>query len=52
MCHQIDDYNIERCAELEVAGSNPGRVKSTGLKITQENVLPLLWHLKMIRHSV
>ena len=41
-----------RCAELEVAGSYPGRVKTTGLKINQENVLPLMWHLEMIRHSV
>lgn len=40
-----------RFAELEVVGSNPGRVKTTDLKITQENVLPLLWHLQIVRHS-
>ena len=31
-----------RSAEREVAGSNPGQTNTQGLKITRENVLPLL----------
>ena len=31
-----------RSAEREVAGSNHGRTDTQGLKITEENVLPLL----------
>ena len=38
-------------AEQEVAGTNPWRTNTQGLKITEENVLPLLWHLQMVRHS-
>ena len=41
----------ERSAERGVAGSNPGRTNTQGLKITEENVLPLLWHLQSVRHS-
>ena len=43
-----------RVAQLdkrEVAGSNSGRTSTQGLKITEENVLPLLRHLQMVRHS-
>ena len=32
-----------RSAERYVAGSNPGRTNTQGLKINEENVLPLLW---------
>ena len=32
----------EQSAERGVAGSNPGRTNTQGLKITEENVLPLL----------
>ena len=38
-------------AEREVAGSNSRRTSTQGLKITEENVLPLLRHLQMVRHS-
>ena len=43
-----------RVAQLdkrEVAGSNSRRTSTQGLKITEENVLPLLRHLQMVRHS-
>ena len=40
-----------RSAEREVTGLNPGRTNTQGLKITEENVLRLLWHLQMARHS-
>ena len=41
-----------RSAERKVAGSSPGRSNTQGLKITEENnVLSLLWHLQMVRHS-
>ena len=35
---------LDKCqsAEREVAGSNPGRNNTWGLKITEENVLPFL----------
>ena len=44
---------LDKClsAEREVAGSNSGRTNTRGLKITEENVLPLLRHLQMVRHS-
>ena len=36
-----------------MAGPNPGRTNTQGLKkITEENVLPLLWHLQIVRHSI
>ena len=41
--------NKRRSAEKEVAGSNSGRTNTQGLKITEENALPLLWHLQMVR---
>ena len=34
--------NKRRSAEKEVAGSNSGRTNTQGLKITEENALPLL----------
>ena len=36
-------------AEWEVAGSNPIWTNTQGLKINDENVLPLLSHLQMVR---
>ena len=36
-------------AEWEVAGSNPIWTNTQGLKINEENVLPLLSHLQMVR---
>ena len=36
-------------AEWEVAGSNPIWTNTQGLKINEENVLPLLLHLQMVR---
>ena len=36
-------------AEWEVAGSNPIWTNTQGLKINEENVLPLLFHLQMVR---
>ena len=37
-----DQLDKRRCAEREVTGSNPGQTNTQGLKITEENVLPLL----------
>ena len=38
-----------RSAERKVAwGSNPGRTNSQGLKITEENVLPLVRHSSLL----
>ena len=38
-------------AEWEVTGSNPGQTNTQGLKITEEKVLTLEWHLQMVRLS-
>ena len=38
-------------AERKVTGLSPGPTNTQGLKITEENALPLLWHLQMVRHS-
>ncbi len=35
----------------EVWGPLSDRINTQGLKITEENVLPLLLHLQMVRHS-
>ena len=41
---------VERQTTMrKIEGSIPDRVKSQGLKITKENVLPLKLHLQMIR---
>ena len=40
-----------RSAEQEVAVSNTSQTNSYVLKITEENVLPLLRHLQMVIHS-
>ena len=37
-----------RAVMREVAGSNPGRINTQDLKITQEKVLPLQNHLQMV----
>ena len=44
---------LDKCqsASQEVAGINPGWTDTRGLWITEENVLPLLWHLQMVRQS-
>ena len=36
--------------EREFAGSNPNKTNIQGLKITEENVLSLLWQLQTVRH--
>ena len=40
-----------RTVMWEVAGSNPGRNNTQDLKITEEKVLPLKFHLQMVRIS-
>ena len=35
----------------EVGVQDPDRTHTQGLKITEENVLPLLRHLQAVRHS-
>ena len=40
-----------RAVMREVAGSNPGRINTQYLKITEEKVLPLQFHLQMVRLS-
>ena len=39
------------CHAGRVAGSNPGRNNTQGLKLTEEKVLPLSFHLQMVRLS-
>ena len=43
-CCLISSIGYRKCwsAEQEVAGSNPGQTNTEGLKITEENVLPLM----------
>ena len=48
---RVAQFDKHRSDEQEVAGSNPGRTNTQGLKITEENELPLLRHLQMVRHS-
>ena len=48
---RLSQLDKRRSSEREVAGSNPARTNTQGLKITEENVLPLLRHLQMVRHS-
>ena len=40
-----------RTTVREVEGSSPDRTNTQGLKITEENVLPLYLHLQMVRYS-
>ena len=40
-----------RTTMREVGVQNPDRTHTQGFKITEENVLPLLWHLQAVRHS-
>ena len=39
-------------AERKVTGSNPGRINTQTLKIAEENVRLLCWHLQMIMSSL
>ena len=39
-------------AERKVTGSNPGRINTQTLKIAEENVRLLFWHLQMIMSSL
>ena len=39
-------------AERKVTGSNPGRINTQTLKIIEENVRLLFWHLQMIMSSL
>ena len=39
-------------AERKVTGSNPGRINTQTLKIAEENVQLLFWHLQMIMSSL
>ena len=48
---QVAQLDKRLSAAREVAGSNSRRTSTQGLKITEENVLPLLRHLQMVRHS-
>ena len=41
-----------RAVTREVAGSSPGRINTQDLKITWEKVLPLYFHLQMVRLSI
>ena len=45
----------DRLAQLVERGSSrvraPNRTNTQGLKITEENMLPLQWHLLMVRYS-
>ena len=41
-----------RAVMREVAGSNPDLINTQDLKITEEKVLPLLFHLQMVRPSM
>ena len=40
-----------RTSVWEAGVQDPGRTHTQGLKTTEENVLPLLWHLQAVRHS-
>ena len=40
-----------RTTVREVSGSSPDQTNTQGLKITEENMLPLQWHLRMVRYS-
>ena len=46
---RLAELDKRQCAEWEVAGSNPIWTNTQGLKINEENVLPLLSHLQMVR---
>ena len=46
---RLAQLDKRQCAEWEVAGSNPIWTNTQGLKINEENVLPLLSHLQMVR---
>ena len=46
---RLAQLDKRQCAEWEVAGSNPIWTNTQGLKINEENVLPLLFHLQMVR---
>ena len=48
---RLAQLDKRQSAEREVVGSNPARKNTQGLKITEQNVLPLLRHLHMVRHS-
>ena len=48
---KLDQLRERRSAEQEVVTSNPGRTNTQGVKITEEKVLSLLWHLQMIKFS-
>ena len=46
---RLAQLDKRQCAEWEVAGSNPIWTNTQVLKINEENVLPLLLHLQMVR---
>ena len=45
---QLDKH---RSAEREVASSNPSLINTHDLKTAEVNVLPLSWHLQMVKNS-
>ena len=46
---RLDQLVKRRSAKRKVAwGSNPGRTNAQGLKITEENVLPLVRHSSLL----
>ena len=49
--YRISWFSEYRTTMWEVAGSNPGRANTQGLKITEEKVLPLSFYPQMIRLS-
>ena len=50
-CAWLAYVDEHRTTVQEVRVQDPDRTHTQGLKITEENVLPLLRHLQAVRHS-